>query len=246
MSDINNEIQISVVIPVHNEGDNIEELYFRLAQVLEGLKTPYEIIFVDDGSIDKSFEILNDIYNKNGNIRIIRLTKNFGQAKAILAGFSFAQGEIIVTIDADLQCSPEDIPKLLAKIDEGFDAVSGFRRFRKDTMFRRLLSYFRNKTMRLKTKVDLKDWGCSIDAMKKEVVNQIIPYGRNARFIKPLTVRFGKNITEVEIQHSKRKSGKSKYNILRLISNGWDLLINYSTVLSKNNGEIFKIKEIIE
>jgi glycosyltransferase involved in cell wall biosynthesis len=246
MYTINKEIQLSIIIPIYNEADNIKELYFRLVKVLEGLKKAYEIIFVDDGSIDKSFEILNDIYNKNGNVKVIRLTKNFGQMVALLSGFSFARGQIIVTIDADLQCAPEDIPKLLAKINEGFDAVSGFRRFRQDTIFRKSLSYFRNKIMRFKTRVNLKDWGCSLNIISKEVVDQIICYGRNARFIKALGARLGKNITEVEIQHFKRKSGRSKYNILRLILNGLDLLINYSTNLSKNEGETFKVKEILE
>jgi glycosyltransferase involved in cell wall biosynthesis len=246
MHEIKKEIQLSIIIPVYNEEDNIEELYFRLVKVLEGLIKPYEIIFIDDGSTDKSFEIIYDIYNKNRSIKVVRLTKNFGQAAALLAGFSFVQGKMIVTIDADLQCVPEDIPQLLTKINEGFDAVSGFRRFRKDAIFRKMLSYFINKIICFKAGVDLKDWGCPLNIISGELAGQIISYGVNARFIKILAATLGKNITEVEVQHFKRKSGRSKYNILRLVSNGLDLLINYSTNLSKNEREIFKVKEIIK
>lgn len=246
MHEISKGIRLSVIIPVYNEEDNIEEFCCRLTKVLEELKRAYEIIFIDDGSSDKSFEILQSAHNKNRDIKIVRLTKNFGQEAAFLAGFNFTQGQIIITIDADLQCLPEDIPKLLVKIDEGFDAVGGFRKLRQDSMFRKLPSYFMNKIMFFKTKVALKDWGCSFAAIKREIVDQIIYYGRNARFIKPIGVRLAKNIIEVEVQHFKRKTGISKYNILRLFSNGLDLLINYSTNLSKNEGEIFKVKEIIE
>jgi len=246
MYELSNKVQLSVIIPVYNEEDNIEELYFRVVKVLEGIKKIYEIVFVDDGSIDKSFEVLGDIYNKNGTVKIVRLTRNFGQAAALLAGFSFARGEIVVTIDADLQCLPEDIPKLLTKINEGFDAVSGFRRFRQDTIFRKSSSYLMNKIMYFKTKINLKDWGCPLNMIRKELIDQIISYGSNARFIKPLGVRLGKNITEVEVQHLKRKNGRSKYNILSLISNGLDFLVNYSRSLSKDKREIFIVKEIIQ
>jgi glycosyltransferase involved in cell wall biosynthesis len=246
MFNIGKEIQISVIIPVYNEEDNIKEIYYRLVKVLKDIKKSYEIIFTDDGSTDKTFEILKDIYNKNGSIKIVNLDKHFSQAAALLAGFSIAQGKIIVTIDADLQCAPEDIPKFLIKIDEGFDAVSGFRRFRQDAIFRKLLSYFMNKIMCFKTRVDLKDWGCSFNTIKREIFGQIVSYGRNARFLKPLGAKLSKNISEVEVQHFKRKSGSSKYNILHLISNGMDFLINYSKNLPKNEGEIFKVKEIIE
>ena len=238
--------KISVVIPVLNEKENIEEFYFRLNNVLANLGSNYEIIFVDDGSRDRSFEILRGLHQKNKGIKIIKLTKNFGQSAALLAGLKYAQGSIIITMDVDLQCNPEDIFKLIEKINQGFDVVCGYRKHRYDAIFtRRIPSFFMNKIMSRKTGIKLKDWGCSFGAARKEITDQILSCGASARFIKPLAAKLANNLIEVKIEHYKRKKGKSKYSPLRLIASALDFLINYSSRLLKSDRALFVVEEII-
>jgi glycosyltransferase involved in cell wall biosynthesis len=237
---------ISIIIPVFNEEENIRELYRRLENTLARVEKNYEIVFIDDCSQDRSFELLKEVYQKNKNINIIRLAKNFGQPAAILAGLQHARGSIIIIMDADLQFNPEDILKLIRKIEEGYDAVVAYRKFRCDALFtRRVPSFFMNKIISMKTGIKLKDWGCPFAAIKKEIADQIVSYGKNARFIKPLGASFANNFTEIEIEHHKRKRGKSKYSSFGLLINAIDFFVNYSSKLSKCDKTIFTIGEII-
>jgi len=247
MYKINKEIKLSIIIPVYNEQDNIEELYLRLVKVLENLERSYEIIFVDDGSTDKSFIILNDIYNKNGTVKIVRLTKNFGQAAALLAGFSLAQGQTIVTMDADLQYAPEDIPKLLKKIDEGFKIVCGWRRKRRDSLFlRKLPSYFANIFARIKIKENTKDLGCTFIALNRSIATQLKNYGNMNRFFKPLLIKLADSIYELKVEHYPRKTSRSQYDIIRLIKIALDFIINFSFKATDKKSSFFVIEKIIE
>lgn len=246
MQNINQKPEISLIIPVFNEEEIIEEFYFRAIKVLDSIGKYYEVIFVDDGSRDRSFEILKGLHNKNKKAKIIKLVKNFGQSVALLAGFKYAQGSTIISMDVDLQCNPEDILKLIEKINQGFDVVCGYRKHRYDAIFtRRIPSFFMNKIMNRKTGIKLKDWGCSFGAARKETAEQIFSFGASTRFIKPLAAKLAKNLTEVEIEHCRRKKGRSKYNLFRLFISALDFLINYSSKPSENNRPLFIVEETL-
>ena len=228
-------MDISVVVPVLDEGESLEELYSSLKRVLDGLGKSYEIIFVDDGSRDGSFDVLKNLAEKDRNVVVIRFRTNFGQTAALSAGFKFAKGSAIITIDADLQNDPEDIPKLLEKMEEGYDVVSGWRRERKDKLLtRRIPSFIANKIISRITGVYLHDYGCTLKAYRSEVVKNIDLYGEMHRFIPALTKWIGASVGEVVVKHSQRKHGKSKYGLSRTISVILDLitvrfLLSYST-----------------
>ncbi|GAH85596.1 unnamed protein product, partial [marine sediment metagenome] len=196
---------LSVVIPSFNEEENIKLLYPKLKSVLEGLKKNYEIIFVDDGSTDQTYDFLRKICQDDENVKVLVFRRNFGQSAAISAGFDYARGDIIVTLDADLQNDPEDIPRLLEKMNEGFDVVSGWRVKRKDPLLtRRLPSYISNWLISVLTGVKLHDHGCSLKAYKKEVAKEIKLYGEMHRFIPALASWVGTSICEVKVRHSPR------------------------------------------
>lgn len=219
-------MEISLIIPSYNEEENIKKLYKKLKPVLEGLKKSYEIIFVDDGSTDESSKILETIAKENKTIKVILFQRNFGQTAALAAGFSHAKGRIIVTLDADLQNDPEDIPLLLEKIEEGFDVVSGWRRERKDAFWtKNLPSFFANKLISFVMRVYLHDYGCGLKAYRAEVVKPISLYGEIHRFLPALTGYYGARITEIPIGHFKRNYGKSHYNLWRVFKIPFDLLM---------------------
>lgn len=216
---------LSVVIPSFNEEENIKLLYPKLKSVLESLKKNYEIIFVDDGSTDKTDDFLRNICQDDENVKVVVFRRNFGQTAALSAGFDYAEGEVIVTLDADLQNDPEDIPLLLKKIEEGFDVVSGWRANRKDPFLtKRLPSYISNWLISLFTGVKLHDYGCTLKAYKKEVVKNIKLYGEMHRFIPALAEWVGASICEAEVKHFPRKYGKSKYGFSRIGRGLLDLL----------------------
>jgi len=220
-----NAPQISIVIPFYNEQENIEELHQNLTNILERLKVSYEIIFVDDGSIDNTYQILLKLYQKDKKVQIIKLRRNFGQTAALQAGFDFAQGNIIISMDGDLQHDPEDIPKFLSKMEEGYDIVSGWRNERKDNfLFRRLPSMVANRIMRLLSGVKIHDFGTTFKAYKKDVINELHLYGELHRFIPALVSRTHAKITEVPIKNIVRKKGKSKYGLSRVRRVLFDLL----------------------
>lgn len=226
---------ISVVSPVYNEEGNVEELHNELVSALSKTGKSFEIIFIDDGSTDSTFEKLKKLREKDKRVRIIRFRRNFGQTPALSAGFDYCRGEIVITIDADLQNDPSDIEKLLKKIEEGYDLVSGWRWKRKDKFFTRILpSKIANFLISIITGVKLHDYGCTLKAYRSEVVKNIRLYGEMHRFVPAVASLLGITVTEVKVNHRKRKAGKSKYGIGRTIRVILDLitvkfLISYST-----------------
>ncbi|WP_340689884.1 glycosyltransferase family 2 protein [Hydrogenobacter thermophilus] len=214
---------ISVVIPAYNEKDSIPILYEKLTKVLEG---DYEIIFVDDGSDDGTFEVLQKIAGKDSRVKVIRFRRNYGQTAAMYAGFQHAKGEIIITMDADLQNDPEDIPALIRKLEEGYDLVSGWRKDRKDPFFsRRLPSMIANWIISKVTGVELHDYGCTLKAYRADILKELELYGDMHRFLPALTKRHGAKITEVVVRHHPRLYGKSKYGLGRTIRVILDILL---------------------
>ncbi len=209
---------ISIVIPAYNEEDNIPILYEKLKGVLERLGREYEIIFVDDGSVDRTWERLKEIAEKDQRVKLIRFRKNYGQTAAMYAGFRHATGEVIITLDADLQNDPEDIPTLLQKLEEGYDIVSGWRKDRKDPFLsRRLPSMIANWIISKVTGVELHDYGCTLKAYRADIVKRLELYGDMHRFLPALTKRLGAKITEIPVRHHPRLYGKSKYGIGRTV-----------------------------
>jgi undecaprenyl-phosphate 4-deoxy-4-formamido-L-arabinose transferase len=220
---------ISVVIPVFNEEENLEELSERLLNTLTADGRPFEIIFVDDGSTDRSWEILTDLHQRHpGHIRALQFFRNFGQHQAIFAGFQATRGQIIVTLDADLQNLPEDIPQLVAKLEEGYDTVGGWRENRLDSWLRRLPSFFMNRTMSWVTGVTLKDYGCMLRAYRREVVDSINQCQESSSFIPALANLFSRRVAEIPVGHAERERGKSKYNLFKLLRLNFDLVTGFS------------------
>lgn len=219
---------ISIVIPVYNEEDNIKALMARLLPVMEGLKNPYEIILVDDGSVDRSLSLLKD-FTAYREVKIVELTRNYGQHAAIMAGFSLVRGEIIITLDADLQNPPEEIPRLVETMEvEQLDVVGTIRRQRKDTLFRILPSKVINIITRKITGVKMKDWGCMLRAYRRPVVERMLACHEHATFIPALATFFGKRVTEIEVSHEERYGGKSNYPLRKLINLQFDLVASFS------------------
>lgn len=214
---------ISIVIPVYNEEESISILYRELKSTLDKLKRKYEIIFVDDGSRDNSFNILKDISKSDKSVRIVRLQRNFGQSAAFDAGFDNSKGDIIITLDADLQNNPEDIPMLLNKLDEGWDMVCGWRYNRKDPFFKKFTSKIANWLRRKLTRERIHDSGCSLRVFKKECIKGLNMYGEMHRYIPYLVNMNGFKVTEMKVRHYPRKFGKTKYNAFRVFRGFLDL-----------------------
>jgi len=209
-------VKISVILPVYNEEANLVELNREIVSVLERNAYDYEVIYVDDGSRDGSFTVLTTLHAENPRIKVIRFRRNFGQTAGMAAGFDHASGDVIITMDADRQNDPEDIPLLLAKMDEGFDLVSGWRFDRQDAMLsRKLPSRIANWLISRITGVHLHDYGCSLKAFHKEVVANIRLYGEMHRFIPAIASWGGVSLAEVKVNHRPRVAGTSKYGISR-------------------------------
>jgi glycosyltransferase involved in cell wall biosynthesis len=218
-------VELSVVIPVYNEEESIEPLYAALKAALEGLGRSYEIVVVDDGSIDGSFEVLKKLHLGDSKLKVVRLRRNFGQAAAFAAGFDEAAGEIVVSMDADLQFDPADIGKLLDKMAEGYDIVSGWREDRKEPFLsRRLPSMVANWLISRMTGVKLHDYGCSLKAYRLEVIRSVRLYGELHRFIPALASSMGVRLAEVKVSHHPRRFGESKYNLSRTVTVLLDLV----------------------
>lgn len=215
---------ISVIIPLYNEEENILILHEQLSHVLGDIGEEYEIIYVDDGSVDKTSIYLEQIQSSDRHVVVISLRRNFGQTAAFAAGFDFAQGDVVITMDGDLQNDPKDIPKLLEMIKD-YDLVSGWRKDRKDPFIsRRLPSMIANWLISKVTGVKLHDYGCSLKAYRKEVVKNLRLYGEMHRFIPAVASWYGIRVTEVETSHHPRLRGKSKYGISRTIKVILDLI----------------------
>src|SRR5512146_1192572 len=205
---------LSIVIPIHNEEPALLPLYDRLTTVLEGLQKQYEIIFVDDASTDRSFDLLANLVETDGRLKVIRLRRNFGQTAALSAGFHEAKGTIVIAMDGDLQHAPEDIPALLTKIDEGYDIASGWRKDRVDNAItRRIPSRIANWLMARASGLELRDFGTTFKAYRAEVLKDINLYGELHRFIPALASFYGARVAEVPIQNTPRVAGGSHYGI---------------------------------
>jgi glycosyltransferase involved in cell wall biosynthesis len=216
---------LSIVIPIHNEEPSILPLYDRLTTVLERLQRPYEVLFVDDASSDRSFELLANLVEIDGHLTVIRLRRNFGQTAALSAGFHEAQGEIVIAMDGDLQHAPEDIPVLLEKVEQGYDIASGWRQHRIDNpLLRKIPSRIANWMMAKASGVDLRDFGTTFKAYRADVLKDVHLYGELHRFIPALASFYGARIAEVPISNSLRTAGDSHYGLGRTFRVLFDIL----------------------
>jgi glycosyltransferase involved in cell wall biosynthesis len=218
---------ISVVVPVFNEEENVLPLYQIIRDICDGLGRMYEIVFVDDGSRDRTIANLEEIYRRDRRVKVIRFRKNYGQTAAMAAGFEYAQGEIIISMDGDLQNDPADIPLLLQKLDEGFDVVCGWRKNRQDKFLtRRLPSIIANWIIGRVTGVRIHDNGCSLKAYRASVIKRVALYGEMHRFIPAMAAQADARIAEIIVNHHPRRHGKSKYGIGRV----WRVVLDIITV----------------
>jgi glycosyltransferase involved in cell wall biosynthesis len=228
-------MQLSVVVPVYNEKDNLERLYEEVVAALEKLGQSFEVVLIDDGSSDGSLTILEALQQRDPRVVVIAFRRNFGQTAALSAGFDHARGDTIVTMDADLQNDPADIPLLLTKMAEGYDLVNGWRHRRKDPFLsRKLPSMIANKIISLTTGVRLHDYGCTLKAFRREITDNIRLYGEMHRFIPAIASAMGVSIAEVKVNHRERWRGSSKYGISRTVRVLLDLitvkfLLTYAT-----------------
>ncbi len=231
MSELTPPPDISVVIPVFNEEDNLRALGERLIRTLAAMGRTFEIIFVDDGSTDRSWQLLSDLNREYPqSIRALQFHRNFGQHQAIFAGFQAARGQVMVTLDADLQNPPEEIPRLVAKLEEGYDTVGGWRENRQDSLFRRLPSQLVNYVMSRVTGVRLRDYGCMLRAYRREVVDSINQCHESSSFIPALANLFSHRVAEIPVGHAERERGKSKYGIFKLLRLNFDLMTGFSNL----------------
>ena len=218
--------KISITIPIYNEEENLEPLYEQILQTMESKKLEFEVILINDGSRDASGDVIDRMAKLDDRVKCIHFKRNFGQTAAMMAGFDFADGDVIIPMDADLQNHPEDIPRLLEKINEGYDVCSGWRNNRKDAPIRKaLLSKIANKLISLISGVKLKDYGCTLKAYKKNVIKGVKLYGEMHRFIPIYASWEGAKISEIPVRHTPRKYGKSNYGIERTFKVLLDLIV---------------------
>jgi glycosyltransferase involved in cell wall biosynthesis len=227
-------VYLSIVVPLYNEEESVEKLVTKILEVGKEFGFSFEIILVDDGSTDKTWEIIERLKNSTPHLKGIKFRGNYGQTSAMVAGFDYASGEIIVTMDGDLQNDPSDIPMLLEKIEEGYDIVSGWRKERKDNFSRVLPSKIANAIISVTTGVGLHDYGCSLKAYRVECIKSLKAYGEMHRFFPALASMTGARVTEVPVSHHPRKYGVSKYGfdrILKVLSDifAMNLIIRFST-----------------
>jgi glycosyltransferase involved in cell wall biosynthesis len=225
---------LSIVVPLYNEEDSVEDLVCKILETANSFDFPYEIVLVDDGSTDRTWKIIEELAGSNRHIRAIKLRRNFGQTNAMVAGFDHAQGEIIVTMDGDLQNDPADIPYLLEKINEGYDIVSGWRKNRKDRFSRVFPSIVANRIISMTTGVRLHDYGCSLKAYRSKIIKSVNAYGEMHRFFPALASMTGARISEIPVKHYPRRYGFSKYGpgrIYRVLSDifAMNLIIRFSS-----------------
>lgn len=228
-------LDLSIVVPIYNEEESIAPLYAAIVEAMAGATFSYELILVDDGSADSSWSLLKEIAAKDRRVKAIRFRRNFGQTAAMAAGFGAARGRVVIPMDGDLQNDPTDIPRLIDKIDEGYDVVSGWRRDRKDTFInRKLPSMIANGLISRMTGVHLHDYGCTLKAYRREVLEGINLYGEMHRFVPALASQVGARVAELPVRHHPRRFGTSKYGISRTVRVVLDLmtvkfLLSYST-----------------
>jgi undecaprenyl-phosphate 4-deoxy-4-formamido-L-arabinose transferase len=221
---------LSVVIPVYNEEANLPELLDRLTATLAPLGRSYEIVLVNDGSRDRSLPLLRDAAGRDPHLVVVDFNRNYGQHAAVFAGFEVSRGEVVVTIDADLQNPPEEIPKLVAKMEEGYDVVGSIRVQRQDSALRKVASRLVNRMTALATGVQLSDYGCMLRAYSRPVVKVLSESNEISTFIPVLADLFAGRVTEIPVAHSERKHGESKYSLLKLVRLQFDLMTSFSVL----------------
>lgn len=221
---------VSIIIPVYNEEGNLPNLMGRLYPVMQGLGKPFEIIFTDDGSRDRSLAMLTEMAATYPEVRVIEFNGNFGQHMAIMAAFELSRGEIMITLDADLQNPPEEIPKLVAEVEKGHDVVGSIRQKRQDTFFRKTASMMVNIVTRKMTGMRMSDYGCMLRAYHRNVVNNINRCQETSTFIPALAQTFAASPSEVPVAHAERVEGESKYSLYKLIRLNFDLMTGFSVV----------------
>ena len=225
-----NELSVSVVVPVFNEQENLEEFIRRTIVVCDELDCLYELVLVDDGSSDRSGDIIREASEAHyGRIIGVFLNRNYGQHSAVMAGFGASRGALVVTLDADLQNPPEEIPKLVSKSQEGFDVVGSVRVPRQDAAFRKIGSWLVNKAAQRATGVKMNDYGCMLRAYRRHIVDAMLACHERSTFIPILANSFARNTTEVEVDHSARGAGDSKYSVWKLINLQFDLMTSMTT-----------------
>ncbi|RMD94962.1 MAG: glycosyltransferase [Calditrichaeota bacterium] len=218
------KVKLSLVVPLYNEVESLHELHSRISEVLCTLQKPAEIIFVDDGSTDGSFQVLKELHQKDRRIRVVQFRRNYGKSAALAVGFQHARGEVIVTLDADLQDDPQEIPRLLAKLEEGYDLVSGWKKKRRDRFIKRWTSRIFNRVTSLLTGIKLHDINCGLKAYRREVTESIKVYGQLHRFLPVLAHWERFRVGEIEVQHHPRKYGKTKFGPSRFFAGFFDLI----------------------
>jgi glycosyltransferase involved in cell wall biosynthesis len=224
---VTDRIAVSLVVPVYNEEESIVLLYEKIRESGRSIGESYEIVFVDDGSQDRTFAILEDIHRRDASVKVIRFRKNYGQTAAMAAAFEYARGRVVISMDGDLQNDPADIPRLLSKLEEGFDVVCGWRKNRQDTFWtRRLPSVVANWIIGQVTGVGIHDNGCSLKAYRAPIIKSVALYGDMHRFIPALSTLAGAKVTEIVVNHYARRFGKSKYGIGRV----WRVALDIITV----------------
>jgi glycosyltransferase involved in cell wall biosynthesis len=219
-----NAIAFSVVIPLYNEEQSLDELHRRLTDTLATLSDRFEIIFVDDGSIDNSFAVIKNLHQRDSRVKAVRFRRNFGKSTALSAGFKKARGKIIVTLDADLQDLPEEIPSLLNKLEQGYDLVSGWKKKRKDSLIRKIASWLFNRVTSFFTGVKLHDFNCGLKCYRRELVDELALYGELHRYIPAIANWKGFRVGEVKVGHHPRMHGVSKFGSERYLRGLFDLL----------------------
>jgi glycosyltransferase involved in cell wall biosynthesis len=224
IANLPNDIKLSVIVPLFNEAGSLVELHRQLSAALCSLEKPIEILFIDDGSTDGSFDVLKSIRATDANVRAVQFRRNYGKSAALAVGFKQARGRIIVTIDADLQDDPTEIPNLLHKLDEGYDLISGWKKQRQDSFIKRVSSKFFNRITCLLTGLRIHDINCGLKAYRREVTDSINVYGQLHRFLPVLAQWEGFRVGEVVVQHHPRKFGKSKFGASRFVAGFFDLI----------------------
>ncbi len=219
-------VELSVIIPAYNESESIKSLYEELLDVLKPLGMSYEILFIDDGSTDRTYQQLIELHSQDNAVKIVKFRSNFGQSAAMKAGFDYADGEIVVTMDSDLQNDPHDIPALIEKLKtDDLDVVCGWRYNRKDPLSKKVFSLFANKMRKILTHETIHDSGCTLRVYKKECIKDLELYGELHRYIPAMLLWRGYHVGEMKTNHRDRSFGKSKYNLIRLFKGFLDLLV---------------------
>lgn len=222
------KIEISVVVPILNEKENLEEFYSRLNKVLTNLNSNYEIIFVDDGSQDNSASLLHVLHERDRAVKVITLNRNYGQHAAVFAGLAKSVGQVVVTLDGDLQNPPEEIPNLLLKLEDGYDIVGGWRDGRQDPLIRRVLSFMINRVTSITLGAPMRDHSCMLRAYRRSVIDRLLRHPEVSSFIPALATYFAGSVAEIPVDHARRKAGRSNYDPFRLFRLNFDLLTSFS------------------